>query len=70
MAAVAPIWAAPPRAQANQNVAPNAGRAPGVSCRATITNRPETSRCVASVIITVPGSATACTRAAILVTSP
>ena len=38
--------------------------------RLSTTNKPETSRCTASVISTVPGSAAACTRAAILGASP
>src|SRR6266851_6453693 len=41
---------------------------PSSACapRFSTTNSPETSRCTASVISTVPGAATACTRAAIL----
>ena len=38
--------------------------------RSSTTNNPETSRCVASLIATVPGAAASCTRAAMLGVSP
>jgi hypothetical protein len=38
--------------------------------RSSATNRPETWRCTRAVTSTAPGSASACTRAAMLATSP